>query len=353
MAQSDALNIYAPVISTAYDELLTHKKRAVIMRQGVCGSLQATMLRDGKPIDLNDLTIATEPDSNRTVGEQDWEDFGWNDWDTFMFIEGPLIPPECSHSSHESESSCALTLAQICVRWREASLMDKTIYQNTGVVFDADNGIVRVEVPEQVRKATGIYLVEFGIFAPDDEELTCPLFTNELFFLVEHSSWHNPQTHPQKGPPVVGDIRLSLRDGDPEMNELIDTYDFDLAEICWCAVRVIQFWNDQPPLIRIARFSTKNFPFREIWLKGIHLFLFELAEEHYRRNRLPYSAGGVNTDDKARAREYNQAWKERHASFRQMVMHQKAQINASQCWSSLGSGYGYGGSSMSTRGWTR
>jgi len=353
MAQSDALNIYSPVISTAYDELLTHKKRAVGMRQGVCGSLQVTMLRDGKPLDLNDLTIATDPDSNRTVGEQDWEDFGWNDWDTFMFIEGPLIDPECSVSHSHESSSCPLTLAQVCVRWREGALVDKTMYQNAAVVFDADNGIVRVEVPEQVRAAAGIYLVEFGIFAPDDTELTCPLFTNEVFLLVEHSAWHNPQTHPQTGPPIVGDVRLSLRDGDPMLNELIDTYDFDLAEIVYCAIRCVQFWNEQPPQMRIARYSTKNFPFREIWLKGIHLYLFELAEEHYRRNRLPYQAGGVNTDDKAKAREYNQAWKERHASFRQMVMHQKAQINASQCWMSFGSGYNYGGPAPSSRYWTR
>jgi len=345
MARSDAINVRSPVISTAYDELLTRKKRAIAMDQGTCGMLQVTLLREGYPINLEDLTIATEPDTNQNVGEQDWENFGWNDWDTFMFIEGPLIDPECS-LSHSHESSCAIELPVVKVRWREASLIDKNLYQNEAVIFDAEKGIVRVEVPEQIYTKTGIYLVNFGIFEPgvdpDTDTDACPVWLYEVYLYVGHSAWHNPQQNPQVGPPTIDDVRLGLRDADPLMNELIDNFDFDLTEICFAAVRTVTFWNNQPPPILGATYSTKNFPFREIWLAGIHHYLFELAEEHYRRNKLQYSAGGVSLDDKAKARDYNQAWKERFQKFRSLVMHQKASINMSKCFSAFGAGYGYG-----------
>jgi len=95
----------------------------------------------------------------------------------------------------------------------------------------------------------------------------------------------------------------------------------------------------QPPTIARARFSTKNFPFREIWLEGIQLFLFELMEEYYRRNFFKVSAGGTVTDDMNKHREYGAAWKERFARFKELVMHQKAQINLTGGYSTLSAGY--------------
>jgi hypothetical protein len=74
---------------------------------------------------------------------------------------------------------------------------------------------------------------------------------------------------------------------------------------------------------------------------GTQLYLFQMAEEHYRRNHFKQSAGGTTTDDKNRHREYNTAWKERFGQFRQLVMHNKVRINAGQAYGGFGSSYGW------------
>ena len=101
----------------------------------------------------------------------------------------------------------------------------------------------------------------------------------------------------------------------------------------------MQFWNDQPPPVRGALFTTKTFPFRDIWLTGIHYYLFRLAEEHYRRNVLRHVSGGTTIDDKNRSSDYGEAWKNRFTEFRRMVMHRKAQLNVNGGYSSHLSGY--------------
>jgi hypothetical protein len=293
---SGDLSVRVPTIATEYDSKLWRQKRAVLVDQGTCSYLQLT-IRDGSGQGVNLLTYGlcnNDPDSVVT----------------------------------SSSSSSAACTGQIKARWREASLVDTNLYQTQPTIIDATRGIVRSIIPSQITDKTGIYLAQLAILNDDD----CPLFMDDCYVYVEHSAWYG--TDRQTGPPILDDIRLSLRDSDPALNELIDSYDFNDGEIAFAAVRVVQFWNDQPPTISGARFSTKNFPFREIWLEGIQLNLFELIEEYYRRNFMQVSAGGTVTDDKNRFTQYNAAWKERFQRFQEGVMHQKAQIN-------LRRGYGW------------
>ena len=117
-----------------------------------------------------------------------------------------------------------------------------------------------------------------------------------------------------------------MRDSDFIENELIENYDYDIAEISYAVTRAVQFWNEVPPPIQI--FSTENFPFRHIWLEGVQLFLFEMIEEHYRRNYFPHSLGGTTIDDKNKFRLYREAWADRFNRFRYDIMRQKVRMNA-------------------------
>ena len=162
------------------------------------------------------------------------------------------------------------------------------------------------------------------------------MVTNDFYLCVQNSAWGNSGG---QGPPAIDDIRLSLRDSDPIENELINNYDFDLAEICQAIVRPVLEWNETPPPMLRYMFNSCTFPFRGLWLTGIHLYLFQIAEEHYRRNHLPYSAGGLNVDDKNRHPLYNQAWKERSQEWKKGIMAQKITLNVNQGWVSIGSQY--------------
>ena len=291
---SSDLSTKTPKITDAYGEALKQRKRAVRVTQGANTSIQITMRDDcGEPVDLT----------------------------SYGFV------------ASGSSSSSGQQTGIIKARFRESALVHPELYDVTGTVTDAAKGTVKCKIPQtQVMDVAGVWLANIGIFNASSQLI----FANELFIYNEKSPWILDS---KQGPPSVDDIRLSLRDSDPQINELIENHDFDLAEISHAATRVVQFWNDQPPPVAAAMYSSVNFPFREIWLKGIHVFLFQVAEEHYRRNRFPYSAGGTQIDDKSKAPDYNRAWNERFQEFRQMVMHRKVQINAGGAFNTLRSGY--------------
>jgi len=217
-------------------------------------------------------------------------------------------------------------------RIREATLRQPSISVADGaIVVDTDN-TVQFTLPAAIAAKAGIYIAEIGALDGAGDLMR----TNQFYLFNEYSAWADDR---RSGPPALDYIRLSTRDNDPVENELINNHDADLAEICAAAVRAVEFWNDTPPILSGYTYCTITFPFREIWLTGIQLFLFQMLEEHYRRNALQYSAGGVSTDDKNRHREYKAAWQERYQSYRNMIMHQKARLNMSAGFGSFLSGY--------------
>jgi hypothetical protein len=297
VADANDLNVLVPETATEFEESLLSKKRGCRARENTTVTIQMTMRnKDGNAIDLTQHNIG---------------------------------------GSSSSSSSSVTEQGSVQIRFREGSLVVSTTYAVTATVLSATAGLVSCTVPSEVTALPGVWLVEAGALDADDNLL----FTDEAYIYVEHSAWTT--TPGTKGPPTIDDVRLSLRDSSPFENELIDDYDFDIAEIASAAIRAVQFWNEQPPPVPNAVFSTHSFPFREIWLQGIQLFLFQAAEEHYRRNHFKHSAGGVVTDDKNRHNEYNSAWKERMATFRNLVIHNKARINASNAYGSFGASYGH------------
>ncbi|MFA5572410.1 MAG: hypothetical protein WDA42_04825 [Candidatus Bathyarchaeia archaeon] len=211
------------------------------------------------------------------------------------------------------------------LRFSEASLAIDRRVNGTVTVLDEDQGTISFNLPTGVRNTAGIWLAEIGVVENDTL-----VFNNELYVYVERSSFGSRPN----GPPNIADIRLSLRDSDPFESELLSTNTYNLVEICHAATRAIQIYNEMPPSLNTFRKTTCNFPHRSLWTQGTQALLFDALIEQYRKNRLPYQAGGVSIDDQNKLQEYHAAAQQNIQEFKQRSMELKAQANVER-------GYGY------------
>jgi hypothetical protein len=74
-------------------------------------------------------------------------------------------------------------------------------------------------------------------------------------------------------------------------------------------------------------------------LQGIQAYLFDIAANHYRRNQLAYSAGGMSIDDKNKEQQYIAASSRMLQMFQENVKAKKIEINIAAFSGSLGSPY--------------
>jgi hypothetical protein len=279
------------------------KKRAINTRAGQRSYLKMPLLDStGQPIDLTEYGIADG------VG---------NDYLQYALSgnAGPL--------------SDLTGKAYVATRYTEAAAGGTTA-QVTAAALDASAGLIMCEVPTLITDKPGVFLAESAILAKSG----MPIYSNEIYVYNERSAWSTGGM----SMPALDEMRLSLRDNDPAENELINNFDFGLPELCYAITRTVRYWNAQPPPVGFT--DTRGGLNSEIWMLGTQLFLFEMAEEHYRRNRLPYAAGQTQVDDKAKEENYNKAYQDRMQRFRQLVMHEKARINISRGFGSLGGYYG-------------
>ena len=205
-------------------------------------------------------------------------------------------------------------------------------------IVTATDGYVRAQsLPDSIIREPGIYLEEWALFSEDHRMI----FSNQSLCFVRRGLFgvSNDTGQYSKGPPSIEEIRLTMRDNSSADNLLLDNVEFDGAEIAQAVLRPIQYWNEIPPPLRPAM-TTKTFPFKEIWLKGIQAYLYRMASNTYRRNRLPYSAGGVTVDDKNKEQEYSAAAAGLLRAFQDMVQAKKVEINIAGFSSSISSQYG-------------
>ncbi|MEM3062243.1 MAG: hypothetical protein QW303_01665 [Nitrososphaerota archaeon] len=215
------------------------------------------------------------------------------------------------------------------VAFREASGIEAFVYADTATIDNSVPGKIIFTVPKEVRETPGIYDVEAAYVQPNSSTLFA---INKLYFYNEPSHWGTKHYTL----PSLSEIRLSLRDSSPIENELLGNYDFDTSEICFALTRVIQLWNETPPPVTL--YTTRNFPFKHLWLLGAQLFLFQIAEEHYRRNQFAYNAGGMSVDDRNKLMVYRAAVEDRMQMFMTSIYKQKYRINASSS-ATLGGNY--------------
>lgn len=249
----------------------------------------------------------------------------------------PINLTNCGFNSSNSSSSAASS-PRVVGKLREAinlSPLDPAIDLDAAV-WDADSGTIRCRLPAAATELNGISRGQWAMLDSDNSVL----FTSTFFLVVDRGEFGISVNN--RGVPSPSDIRVFLRDSSPEDNYLLSELEFDLTEIVESSLRCIDFFNSaQPPIPQ--KFNTVTFPNPVILLNGIMGYLYQIAAKHYRRNHLPYSAGGMQIDDKNKANEYEQMGAQMVGEYQQWVKNKKAQFNA-QNWNGVaGSGYDYGG----------
>lgn len=126
------------------------------------------------------------------------------------------------------------------------------------------------------------------------------------------------------------EVRIFLRDTDPEANLLIDDFEYRPEEIRTAMNFAMDRWNDTPP--DIYRMDYDRFPYRSIFLLGVASYLLSIAAHRYRRNSLAINAGGTSVNDQDKAGQYDQAADRLRAEFLQMVRTKKRELNANMGW---------------------
>lgn len=125
---------------------------------------------------------------------------------------------------------------------------------------------------------------------------------------------------------VENDIRFWLRDNEPELNTLLDDYEFSPEEIRQALTYAQDYWNETPPYI--GNMDYDRTPFRFQLLQGTVGNLLFMAANRYRRNHLQYQAGGLAVDDNNKAQEYDAAGARLWEQYKQWVRMNKRTINA-------------------------
>jgi len=125
-------------------------------------------------------------------------------------------------------------------------------------------------------------------------------------------------------------LRAWLRDNNPEMNYLINDFEFSHDEIKLAQMLCQDYWNETPPYIGV--FSASNSRYRYHLMMGTTAQLLFIAAHRFRRNALPMSAGGVSIDDQNKFAQYEQAANKLWDQFRQWVKEVKISQNMSMCW---------------------
>lgn len=212
----------------------------------------------------------------------------------------------------------------------------------TARLVDPENGKVAVDfVPDDTRYP-GIYFGEFAVIEcpandPAGQDSTV-VFSSKLHVVIGRNLWNvRNGCSGIAGPPSFAEVRLFLRDTDPNESFLLENLAFSDEEITLATYLPVQYWNETPP--PIGTYNTANFPFRYHWLIAITAHLFLIAAEQQRRNNLAYSAGGVQINDQNREANYEQAAKNRMDEWKTFVRTKKVEININNCWGSVGSPY--------------
>ena len=129
------------------------------------------------------------------------------------------------------------------------------------------------------------------------------------------------------------DVRVWLRDNDPEANVLLDEFEFEPEEIRAAMTHTVDYWNETPP--NVGTYDYDRFPYRYALLRGTAANLLFMAAHRYRRNHLSYNAGGVAVDDQNKYQQYDSAGGRLWDEYKQWVTATKRSINVDLGWGTI------------------
>jgi hypothetical protein len=199
---------------------------------------------------------------------------------------GTGLPIDLTDYASSSSSWSADNFTGIVVRMKEMP-EDPSVWAD--IVADIsgtpDEGNITFDYDEDTTELGGIYTAEAQLWLSGSLRRTLP-----FFFIVNHNL-----TNHEGGQLTIAEIRMTLRDCDPEMNFLTDQLAFTRQEYALAMRRCIDYWNESLP--PVGTYTTTNFPYRYHYSRGVISQLYFLAGQHMMRNELDYSAGGVSVKD--------------------------------------------------------
>ena len=123
------------------------------------------------------------------------------------------------------------------------------------------------------------------------------------------------------------DIRLFLRDKDPELNLLLDDYEFTPEELRTATTLAVDKWNETPPILGTHMYTTLTFPFRYNLLLGTSANLMYMAGMRFRRNSLTYNIPGGQVADQEKFQQYDAAGQRLSQEYTDWLHQMKRAIN--------------------------
>jgi hypothetical protein len=241
--------------------------------------------------------------------------------------------PSSTSSSSSSGSSASEDEPKVLLRMNEVlSKSTEGLVEVEAAVVDPTAGVVRAKVPARATELAGVMGANWGVF----DRAGTLLLSNAMYLVVERNLFATKDQ--TGGVPTVGEIRTHMRDH-KDGNFLLKDFEWDVAEIAEAATAAVSTWNTTPPRIN-KRYNTANFYDPDMLVDGIMAELYLMAARLYARDHLPYSAGGVQLDDKNKSQEYMAIGTRLQEEFVTAVKMDKARMNREQWAGVHGSPYG-------------
>lgn len=189
------------------------------------------------------------------------------------------------------------------------------------------NGIATFTPTPDAVDYAGIYTIELSIVNTDQK----PVWVREYWLYNEPTTY---AVNAAAALPKIDRIRLLIRDSTAAENEILGTHQFSIEEIAEAAVSAVRFFNETPPII--ASYNTRNFPFQKLWLSGILAYLYDTAVKWHAKVSLPYSAGGVQSDELNRTQVFAAFAQQKMQEFYRDVMIHKTRLHLASGWARIG-----------------
>lgn len=132
------------------------------------------------------------------------------------------------------------------------------------------------------------------------------------------------------------DIRIWMRDNNPDANLLLQDYEFTPEEIRTCMTLAVDKWNETPPDLGVPfSYDYTRFPFRGELLRGTVANLLFAAAMRFRRNELKANVPGGLVNDQGKHQEYDAAGARMWKEYVDWITKKKRSINMENGWGTI------------------
>jgi hypothetical protein len=194
-------------------------------------------------------------------------------------------------------------------------------------ILDAATGMTQLVLTKSNLAYAGVWLAAVQVLEGEDV-----IIQYEIYLYVEKGLHSSERTNV---PISMADVRMALLDCCPADNSLLDDVEFGDAEIVHAIRMPVDEWNETPPLISGYQYTPATFPYRYNWTQATAAELLRMASRRLFRNKLDYSAGGLQVQDRARAPIYDQIAERMRKEWKEWILREKRRINAELCYKTL------------------